>query len=229
MLPKDPQKALLHRKNLSLARLRTLAKDPQAALESCERARKGRTGRKPTWSQESRNKAATIMSATAARDLSAGKKWGGGGNNRGVPQEKNIIEKRRYGQLKAIQEGRWNPQDRGVTTHLETTKAGKVFCRSSWEKIYVEYLEKNPNVVSFAKDKIRIPYLLRGITRVYIADFLVSYSSGEVLVEIKPLSFLRREETIAKFEAAKLWCNNRNIPFMIISEPQISEINGGRL
>lgn len=113
---------------------------------------------------------------------------------------------------------------------VSTSKGGVVLCHSSWEVVYSLYLEGDKNVLSFKKDKIRIPYSKEGKESIYIVDFLVEYTSGQtLLVEIKPKSLLLEQENILKFEAARLWCKENCFEFMIISEPEIIKINNGCL
>jgi hypothetical protein len=142
-------------------------------------------------------------------------------------------EEKRKNWLESINEsilsGRYTPQNNSRTTKfkVETFKGGTIFCQSSWEKIYAEWLDKNPKVGSFMKDKIRIPYVYQGKKRVYIVDFLVDFLDGRAhLVEIKPQALRNVKENPAKFAAARNWCKfqSHKTIFKVFTEKQLANI-----
>ena len=134
--------------------------------------------------------------------------------------------------LKSILEKGYCPQNnyRRRKEIIETNKGGQVYCQSSWEVVFAKYLDENQNVVSFAKDKIRIPYLYNSKKKIYITDFFIHYLSGEKeLIEIKPLGLINDGENPFKFEAARNWCLSQEIKFKVVTEEGIKEINSGIL
>lgn len=109
--------------------------------------------------------------------------------------------------------------------HLTTKKGGNIRCHSSWEKYYALYLDDTPLVEKFGKDKVKIPYFYKGKTRTYYVDYLVTYCSGEQhLIEIKPTCFLETNENLSKFKAARIWCVERNIKFLLVTDNEIGQI-----
>jgi hypothetical protein len=128
----------------------------------------------------------------------------------------------------SILSGKYTPQNNSRISkfRIETFKGGSIVCQSSWEKIYAEWLDKNPKVGSFMKDKIRIPYVYQGKKRVYIIDFLIDFIDGRThLVEIKPENLTDENQNLAKFAAARNWCKNtEKIIFKIVTEKQLNNI-----
>lgn len=124
----------------------------------------------------------------------------------------------------------WNPHEYFFTKKkkIRTMKGGLVVYQSLWEKILIFNLDFREDVVRFEKDKLRICYHLHEKKRIYIPDFLVTYTSGKKeLIEIKPKVFCENEESKAKFEAAEVWCESNKVNFLVYSEDQIKEINFG--
>lgn len=112
--------------------------------------------------------------------------------------------------------------------------------RSSWELRIFKYLDENKNVISWASEPIKIPYMnaFKGKIANYIPDLLIKFidrNGNEVieLVEIKPASqtfvesaksdYDKRSLTInhAKWQAATAWCKQQGIRFRILTENQI--------
>lgn len=65
----------------------------------------------------------------------------------------------------------------------------KIHYRSNWEKFFMGYLDKHPQVVKWSSEETVIPYFSNadGKRRRYFVDFWVKYDTGlEVLVEVKP-------------------------------------------
>jgi TnsA endonuclease-like protein len=124
-----------------------------------------------------------------------------------------------------ILSGKHNPHKSHKKKLLNTIKGGEIFCQSTWEEAYANHLESNILVVSFKKDKIRLPYMFENKKRVYITDYFVKYSDGtQELVEIKPKCFLDYPQNTAKFEAAKIWCNDNGARFVIITEDELTNM-----
>ena len=121
-----------------------------------------------------------------------------------------------------------------------------ILCRSLWERRFCKYLDTNKNIVRWAFEAIRIPYVSPMDNKVhfYIPDFLIEAKNKEgiietMLIEIKPLKQTKqpehnkkRKKTIlmenltyaintAKWEAAKNYCTEKGIIFKILTEQDL--------
>ena len=119
--------------------------------------------------------------------------------------------------------------------------------RSDWEKKFMHYCDTNPNIIQWASESIMIPYfnpVKNRLTR-YYPDFLITYldTNGRQvidLIEVKPFrqtlqpiprkgkkssTLLMEQKTYAmndaKWKAAKLYCQQRNMNFRIITEKDL--------
>lgn len=119
--------------------------------------------------------------------------------------------------------------------------------RSSWEWAMMKFCDDNPNVSQWASEAIKIPYRnpLTGKYTVYVPDFFIVYTDKNgknrvELIEVKPenqadKSKLGRSKAnqahyivnMAKWEAARAWCKQKNIYFRVITENDIFH-NGKR-
>ncbi len=120
----------------------------------------------------------------------------------------------------------------------------KIVYRSSWELTFMNFLDNNKNIVKWASEPFPIPYIKPTTKRVhrYYPDFYVEYADkdGEAkkeLIEVKPLQQTRRCRSknpktklyeditfainMAKWEAAKSFCDNQGITFRILTEREI--------
>jgi len=112
--------------------------------------------------------------------------------------------------------------------------------RSSWEFVFMQFCDNNPNVLQWASEAVHINYRnpLTGKNTIYVPDFLITYqdSNGNQkaeVVEIKP----KKETTLegaknirdqasailnmAKWEAARQWCRAHNLTFRVVTEDMI--------
>lgn len=113
--------------------------------------------------------------------------------------------------------------------------------RSSWELVFMQFLDNNPSIQQWSSESVKIPYRdpLTGKQTVYVPDFLMSYidknqKNHVELVEIKPnnqtliekvgknpynqAQFIKNQ---AKWEAASKWCQQQGIKFRILTEHDI--------
>ncbi|SVA81712.1 uncharacterized protein METZ01_LOCUS134566 [marine metagenome] len=113
--------------------------------------------------------------------------------------------------------------------------------RSSWEFAFMRFCDESPSVAKWASESIRIPYKdpLTGKLTIYVPDFMIQYTDakgkGHVeVVEVKPQNQMTKEgagrdkykqaqyvRNMAKWEAARAWCNQRKIFFRVINENDI--------
>ena len=119
-----------------------------------------------------------------------------------------------------------------------------IICRSSWERHFCHWCDKNENVLKWASEEISIPYYFDGKVRRYFPDYLIEFrdTSGKItkqLIEVKPKkqtqppkpparvtkSFLYEaamyEKNIAKWKAATEFCLDNMIEFRIITEDEL--------
>ena len=86
----------------------------------------------------------------------------------------------------------------------------KIKYRSSWEAVF-HLLNPKLNY-----EKIRIPYYLEGLRKLYIVDF--EDSDNKILYEIKPNSEINSKKNKIKEIAAKEWAVNNGYAYKIISD-----------
>jgi hypothetical protein len=90
-----------------------------------------------------------------------------------------------------------------------------------WEHEYMQELEADPDVDAWTKNhKIRIPYVDgQNRKRQYLPDFLLRMTSGGLeLHEVKGKHLLDSGDTKRKFDAAKKWCEERGIKFVVVTK-----------
>lgn len=111
-------------------------------------------------------------------------------------------------------------------------------CRSSWESTFCAFCDNNPSIQEWVSEPFKIPYRdpLTGKQTVYVPDFLISYVDKNMkkhveLIEIKPIKQTMLEKVgknpydqaqfvknMAKWEAARYFCQQRGIRFRVINE-----------
>jgi hypothetical protein len=94
------------------------------------------------------------------------------------------------------------------------------YYRSSWELKYMEFLEKDSNISTYQYESIKLPYYYRKDKKWYIPDFIV----GNRLIEIKPVYMMNKKRNIAKFSSARLYCQQNNMTFEVITEKELKAL-----
>ena len=110
--------------------------------------------------------------------------------------------------------------------------------RSSWERVFMEFCDTNPNIIYWASESIKIRYinpLTQKYTN-YVPDFLVVYQDKNgkrhsELIEIKPKNQMLKEhvgknkynqmeyiKNMAKWQAAKIYCDKHKLTFRVINQ-----------
>jgi hypothetical protein len=125
-----------------------------------------------------------------------------------------------------------------------TGDVDKIIYRSSWELTFMRFLDNNPNIRTWASEPFPIPYIKPTTGRVhrYFPDFFVDYLDKDgilkkELIEVKPAQQTRRTRSrnpktrlyedityainIAKWQAAKQFCDDNDITFRILTENEI--------
>jgi len=122
--------------------------------------------------------------------------------------------------------------------------ASNIVYRSSWERHFFNYCDTNPGVLRWASEEFSIPYIspLDSQLHRYFPDVWMEVQTAEgkkgYLVEIKPKNqselrettrrtkkYLREAMTVAvnhaKWDAAKLFCKERDWEFIVLTEDQL--------
>jgi len=112
--------------------------------------------------------------------------------------------------------------------------------RSSWELQLFRLADQHPNVVAWASESIRIPYMnpLTHKMSMYTPDVLMVFEDKNgnrrnELIEVKPRKHTHLEEAktvydkaqfainVAKWKAAQEFCKNHGMTFRVINENDI--------
>lgn len=118
----------------------------------------------------------------------------------------------------------------------------KIRFLSSWERVFMQVCDVNPNIIAWGSEEFRIPYfhpIKQKVTN-YIPDFIIKYKdkNGVVLtkvIEIKPKKevFYKGRKKIstydqvqlvinhAKWTAAKAFCETHKISFEVLTEDNL--------
>lgn len=156
------------------------------------------------------------MSAESRKRLSLSKM----GNQAflGKRHSKEMREKLSMTRSLALANGTQKISVKGINGPFLSRKHHKqVWYRSSLERSWFEKLEKDESVISYQVEPLRVRYVWGGLRKTYNPDLLVFYTDGrKKLVEIKPEGeWLRTPRTLAKWDAARLWCVARGFRFCI--------------
>lgn len=129
------------------------------------------------------------------------------------------------------------------------TDVTNIVFRSSWEYRFMMYLDYQPEVVKWSSESIVIPYYFEYDSKFhrYFPDFYFEKSNKDgsttrFMIEIKPKkdtevvqpkkitnktkmrlleSALTVSKNEAKWKAAKAWCEQREIKFMVLTEDDL--------
>ena len=114
-----------------------------------------------------------------------------------TPEHRAKLSRMKAEQIEAG--GYW---DRGF---VETTKSGKLYFMSSWERRRWLNLDQDSNVTAFQRHPCRIPYTWKGHHHLYLPDVLITYKDDTVLLEeIKPRRIVEDARVKQNKMAAKL-------------------------
>lgn len=122
---------------------------------------------------------------------------------------------------------------------FESQRNKPIIFRSSWEKIFVWWLEHNEKVFRWGSEVGAIKYTMpNGTTHNYYPDFAVEFTDGiKWLVEIKPYAQTQKPKNpkdltavemytknMCKWNAATKLCKLRGWKFVIVTEHTINKI-----
>jgi hypothetical protein len=99
---------------------------------------------------------------------------------------------------------------------VNTQKAGKIFCHSSWERKVALRLDSLSAVVSFDKEGIKVDYVYLGKRRMYFPDFVVRTQLKTVVIEVKPTKLQQHPQNVAKIDALKVFCDKLGWEYLIV-------------
>jgi hypothetical protein len=139
-------------------------------------------------------------------------------------------------------QGRFNPRN----PEKYKGDVRNIIYRSSWELKFLQWCDRNENILEYGSEEFFIPYLDPTTNKVrrYFPDAYVKIqeANGKIkkyIVEIKPLRQTQPpvagkkkkqtliteartyEKNIAKWEAARQWCDDRMLEFKIITEKDL--------
>lgn len=99
-----------------------------------------------------------------------------------------------------------------------------IYWESLLEKDFIKILEFDFKIISFESQPIEINYYFNNKERRYFPDFRATTSTGEIsLYEVKPLDKVNEKENIIKYGAARLYCEENNWGFSVVSEDKIRQ------
>lgn len=137
--------------------------------------------------------------------------------------------------------GRFKPRNPGKYRG----DARNIIYRSGWELKLMNYLDRHPNVITWASEELVIPYLSPIDNRVhrYFTDFVIQVkkrdgSTATMVIEVKPSSqtkpprkskdkhrMIQEHVTYlvnnAKWEAARSFCEQKGWEFKIMTEKEL--------
>jgi hypothetical protein len=113
--------------------------------------------------------------------------------------------------------------------------------RSSWELVFMQFCDNNPNILQWASEAVHINYRnpLTGRNTIYVPDFLITYNDAggkqhAEVIEVKPTKETNLQEAgkspraqaaailnMAKWEAARAWCRAQGLSFRVVTENDI--------
>ena len=119
-----------------------------------------------------------------------------------------------------------------------------IICRSNWERKFCKYLDQNATVIRWSSEELVIPYIstIDKQMHQYYPDFLFEAKKDDIIetyvVEIKPKKQTTKptpkknkrahlnecityETNVCKWNAAKIFCDQRNWTFKILTEDDL--------
>ena len=139
-------------------------------------------------------------------------------------------------------QGRFHPQN----PQKYKGDVNNIIYRSSWELKFMQWCDRNENIMEYGSEEFWIPYVSPVDNRVhrYFPDFIIKVkeSNEEIktyVIEVKPKrqtvppkqksrvtkSYLYEVQTYAvnqsKWNAADEWCKDRRLEFKVITEKEL--------
>jgi hypothetical protein len=139
-------------------------------------------------------------------------------------------------------QGKFHPQN----PQKYKGNVNNIIYRSSWELKFMQWCDRNENILEYGSEEFWIPYLSPVDNRIhrYFPDFIIKVKENTdkiktYVVEVKPQrqtvppkqkskvtkSYLYETQTYAvnqaKWKAAEEWCADRLLNFMVITEKEL--------
>ena len=138
---------------------------------------------------------------------------------------------------KEIHKGRFKPKN----VHKYKGNPTNIIYRSGYELKFMNWCDKNDDVLAWGSEEIVIPYRSPLDNRVhrYYPDFVLKIRDTTYLIEVKPFRFTQEPKipkrrtkrfitevkqwgvNLAKWESAKEFCLDRGWEFKIITEKEL--------
>ena len=102
----------------------------------------------------------------------------------------------------------------------------QIIYRSSWERLFMVYCDRNEQVLSWSSEEIKIPYRFEEKIRTYYPDFWVDMidkdgNRVQKLIEIKPHHQKKMKVNIAKWTAAIMYGKTNEMEFLVLTEKEL--------
>jgi hypothetical protein len=112
-----------------------------------------------------------------------------------------------------------------VGWHESSKMKQSFYYRSSWEKITYECLDSWNEVVAYAVEPFKIPYIHNGECHDYLPDLFVAFLDGHKEIwEIKPTSQTGLKKNQDKWFAARRACEAREWDFIVVTEQVMTKL-----
>lgn len=110
--------------------------------------------------------------------------------------------------------------------HKYNGNVKQIVYRSSWERLFMTYCDKHPNIISWSSEEIWFKYELDGNIRTYWPDFWIQMidTDGNVvekMVEIKPHYQKSWKINKVKWKSARQLCETLNMEFVVLTEKEL--------
>lgn len=100
----------------------------------------------------------------------------------------------------------------------------KITYRSLWERRFMLYCDRSDQVFKWSSEELHIPYISPKDEKWhnYYPDFLVNTKDGRILlVEIKPKQQWNWKVNQAKWDAAKVYCEEQGWDFIVMGYKEL--------
>lgn len=102
----------------------------------------------------------------------------------------------------------------------------KITYRSMWERRFMLYCDRSPNILEWSSEELHIPYEFENKWRNYYPDFTIRYIDKDgkernAVIEIKPHYQKRWKQNKAKWTKAEEYCAENNLEFKVLTEKEL--------
>ena len=113
--------------------------------------------------------------------------------------------------------------------------------RSSWEWTFMHFCDKDPRILKWASEAVKIPYKdpFTGKPTVYVPDFFIQYADKNGMMKVELIEVKPQNQTVlekvgkskhnqlqgaknqVKWRAATIWCSKQGIKFRVLNEQDL--------